>query len=287
MSHPGCRPGRKRSGFTLIELLVVIAIISILIGLMMPAVQKAREAADRTVCGNNLKQVSLAMHNYESVFHSFPPARVSPNGASWGVIILPWIEQNNLHRQWNISASYYQQNDVARLTTVPLYFCPARRAHHDSISVTGDVPGGVGNHVPGALADYAGNFGSADLCSITNDGAFQLGGRGIRFSALLDGSSNTVLVGEKHVPLANFGQGWLDSSVYNGEYPLTYLRGAGSGVGIAQFHNEQSWKWGSYHTAVTLFAFCDGGVRSLSNMTPPDTLALLCKINDGQVIGDY
>jgi prepilin-type N-terminal cleavage/methylation domain-containing protein len=155
------RPWRK--GFTLIELLVVISIISVLIGLMMPAVQKAREAADRTVCANNLKQIALAMHNYESIFQSLPPARVSANGASWAVVILPWIEQGNLHRQWNMNAPYYLQNDVARLTTVPLYFCPARRTAPGSISVTGDLAGGKGLHVPGALSDYAGNFGSANL----------------------------------------------------------------------------------------------------------------------------
>jgi prepilin-type N-terminal cleavage/methylation domain-containing protein len=154
---------RRRPAFTLIELLVVIAIISILVGLTMPAVQKAREAADRTVCGNNLKQISLAMMNYESTFHAFPPARVKPNGASWAVVILPWIEQNNLQRQWNLSASYYEQNDIARLAPVPLYFCPSRRTAPGSLSVTGDLPGGAGTHVPGALADYAGNFGCANL----------------------------------------------------------------------------------------------------------------------------
>jgi len=279
-------PRTSRHGFTLIELLVVISIISILIGLMMPAVQKAREAADRTVCANNLKQISLAMHNYEGIFHSFPPARVRPDGASWAVLIMPWIEQNNLYGQWTVAAPYYNQNDVARLSTVPIYFCPARRGAQGSISVSGDLPGGVGAHVPGALSDYAGNFGSADLCTITDDGAFQLGG-GVRFSAILDGSSNTVLAGEKHVPLNNFGQGWLDSSVYNGEYPLTYLRGAGYGIGIAQYHNEQSWKFGGYHTAVSLFAMCDGSVRGIAKTIPPETLALLCRINDGQVLPDF
>jgi prepilin-type N-terminal cleavage/methylation domain-containing protein len=155
---------RCRTAFTLIELLVVISIISILIGLMMPAVQKAREAADRTVCANNLKQIGLAMHHYESIFQHLPPARVSPTGASWAVVILPWIEQGNLHRHWNMNAPYYQQNDVARLTAVPIYFCPARRtASGSNGSVSGDLPAGTGLHVPGALSDYAGNFGCANL----------------------------------------------------------------------------------------------------------------------------
>jgi hypothetical protein len=121
---------------------------------------------------------------------------------------------------------------------------------------------------------------------LPTDGVFQLG-RSVRFSAITDGSSNTFLVGEKHVPLNAFGQGWLDSSVYNGEYPVCYLRGGGMGVGIAQFNNEPIWTWGSYHTAVCLFSFCDGSVRSLSKAVPPDTLAALCQINDGMVLPDY
>jgi len=119
---------------------------------------------------------------------------------------------------------------------------------------------------------------------LPTDGAFQLD-TSVRFSAITDGLSNTILVGEKHVPLGKFGQGWLDSSLYNGEYPVCYLRGAGMGVGIAQFNNEPYWKWGSYHTAVCLFALCDGSVQTLSKSIAPDVLGRLCQINDGQVTG--
>jgi hypothetical protein len=112
-------------------------------------------------------------------------------------------------------------------------------------------------------------------------------GKSVRLSYITDGTSNTFLVGEKHVPMQTFGQGWLDSSVYNGEYPICYLRGSGKGVGIAQFNNDPNWKWGSYHTAVCLFSFCDGSVRNISKMISPETLAMLCQINDGNVLGDY
>lgn len=122
---------------------------------------------------------------------------------------------------------------------------------------------------------------------LPTDGAFQLGGKGITTQHITDGMSNTILVGEKHVPLKNFGEGWLDSSVYNGEYPVCYLRGAGMGVGLAQFRDEVSWKWGSYHTAVCLFALCDGSVRGIAHHVDPTTLAYLCQINDGQVLGDF
>src|SRR5215472_16283486 len=119
---------RKRVGFTLIELLVVIAIIAVLIGLLLPAVQKAREAANRISCANNLKQLGLAMHNYENTLQILPPTRLAVGSATWAVLILPFIEQDNLYRQWNINFTYYQQNPVARLSPVKIYFCPSRRS---------------------------------------------------------------------------------------------------------------------------------------------------------------
>src|SRR5207253_6161530 len=95
-------PMRSRRGFTLIELLVVIAIISTLIGMLLPAVQKAREAASRISCANNLKQIGLALHNYESTFERLPPSRTSIGSATWAVFIMPFIEQDNLYNQWNL-----------------------------------------------------------------------------------------------------------------------------------------------------------------------------------------
>src|SRR5438128_5619802 len=89
-----------RRGFTLIELLVVIAIIATLIGLLMPAVQKAREAAYRISCANNLHQINLALHMYHGNFDQLPPSRFTLQGATWAVLLLPYVEQENLYRQW-------------------------------------------------------------------------------------------------------------------------------------------------------------------------------------------
>ena len=126
----------RRKGFTLVELLVVIAVIGILIGLLLPAVQKAREAANRLSCANNLKQISLAMHHYHVDYGKLPPrARLAgPSdanngaGATWAVLIMPYLEQDNLYNQWNLSGRYYDQNETARRASVRIYFCPTRRS---------------------------------------------------------------------------------------------------------------------------------------------------------------
>src|SRR4051812_9551023 len=91
---------RRRTAFTLIELLVVMAIISILIGLLLPAVQQAREAASRSSCGNNLRQIGLAIHQYEGDFRRLPPSRLSDLHATWAVFILPYLEQQALYNMW-------------------------------------------------------------------------------------------------------------------------------------------------------------------------------------------
>jgi prepilin-type N-terminal cleavage/methylation domain-containing protein len=158
-------PHRPRDGFTLIELLVVIGIIALLMGLLLPAVQQARESANRISCANNLKQITLAMHSYHLNHLQLPPRCALPDsGASWAVLIMPYIEQDNVIRRWDLSRSYYEQNDVARLSRVPIYFCPSRRTSSMATdSLSGDQPwlGGdnFGPHVPGALIDYAACLG--------------------------------------------------------------------------------------------------------------------------------
>src|SRR5690242_11677863 len=160
----------RRKAFTLVELLVVIAIISILIGMLLPAVQKAREAALRISCANNLKQIGLAMHLHHNDFERLPPSRVYPvrivtpgtlvyeGGATWAVFILPYLEQDNFYRRWDVNATYYDQVPGARQYNVKGYFCPVRRSPQDGFSVSGDVPPISPRdfpNMPGGLADYA------------------------------------------------------------------------------------------------------------------------------------
>ena len=105
----GGSPDPARLGFTLVELLVVIAIIGVLVALLLPAVQSAREAARRMSCSNNLKQLSLALHNYEDTHKTFPPAGIDSNQMSWVVLLLPYFEQKNLYDQFNFNRGSWQR----------------------------------------------------------------------------------------------------------------------------------------------------------------------------------
>ncbi len=119
---------RLKFGFTLVELLVVIAIIGVLVGLLLPAVQAAREAARRMQCSNNLKQLGLALHNYESTHRTFPPAGIDSNSMAWSIMILPFLEQNNLHSQFNFDQGAWNANNrigVVQNVFIPVYQCPS------------------------------------------------------------------------------------------------------------------------------------------------------------------
>jgi prepilin-type N-terminal cleavage/methylation domain-containing protein len=309
LRHAACFPGtakpresamrtvrKRRAGFTLIELLVVISIIATLIGLLLPAVQKAREAASRISCANNLKQLGLALHNYESTFARLPPSRIDVGYATWAVIILPYMEQDNLYNQWNLNWNYYQQNDVARTTNVRSYFCPSRRTAGDSPrnSIFGDIPswGGSSQNTPGGLSDYAASVDPsgcdypASGCGTSMSGAFQMG-RGNTFMSFRDGLSNTILLGEKHVPLDKKGVGWWDCSTYNGDYAVCSTRTGGPNFPLTNNPRDPGWRFGSLHTGVVVFCFGDGGVRNIPTTISPSILYLLVCRDDGQVIPDY
>jgi len=126
-----------KSGFTLVELLVVIAIIGILIGMLLPAVQSIRDAARRTACMNNLRQVGLATILFHETQDAFPPARISTSNqvlpifalsasGSWAVHILPFLEEQNLYNEWNLDSRFSRQTEIAVSTPVNAFLCPTR-----------------------------------------------------------------------------------------------------------------------------------------------------------------
>jgi prepilin-type N-terminal cleavage/methylation domain-containing protein len=288
-----------RSGFTLIELLVVIAIIAVLIGLLLPAVQKVREAAARTQCSNNLKQLGLALHNYYDNYGVIPYSRYKAKD-TWAALLLPYIEQANLRNLWNPAKTYFQQSDAARLTPVKIFFCPTRRppGSAPAASISGDVPdNGPNVNVPGTLGDYAcaiNDLGYWDYpwqsgSDAPANGAFisrwSASDPTRNFGSVTDGLSNTIFLGEKHVRITEFGVGKGssgDGSMYNGNRGSA-MRAAH--VSLARSPTDKgNGQFGSYHPGVCQFAFGDGSVHALSNTTPLSTLKILVNIHDGLLV---
>lgn len=296
-----------KSAFTLIELLVVIAIIAILITLLVPAVQKVREAAARTQCTNNLKQIGLSFHNYHDGNKFLPPSRIWDHWATWASVILPFIDQAPLAAKWNYQLPYYlQPNPAAIQTRVGVYFCPTRRSPNVvPLSISGDVPDN-GNpssaHVPGALGDYAGCAGDFNYKSwydgVNANGVVFTGlvtaqkgnnitawkGR-LRLKGILDGVSNTMMLGEKQVPFADFGIGVGDGSIFNGDHEWNFARVASATYPLCRGATDTvNWqtRFGGPHSGVCLFVFADGAVRSLAVTTNGAVLSLLIVRNDGK-----
>ncbi len=305
---------RQRSGFTLVELLVVIAIIGVLIGMLMPAVQMVREAARRTSCLNNLKQLGLAVQNYHDSQGFIPPARVgdyNENGfLAWPVLLMPYMEQNNLYDRFDILARYQDQDPDYLKQTVPGMFCPTRRVPMVSVTESGGKP-------VGACGDYAGNAGTSeyfipyDVWADFNDpvdGVFNSGFErdnpvdGIRlehghvgrydFADVSDGLSNTIFIGEKQVNVSKMGRpgGWGDGSTYNGDEPGTLMRLGGHGFGISETREfgppgpGTIPVFGSMHPQICNFVFGDGSVHALRTSTDEETLRRLCAREDGMVV---
>lgn len=312
-------PRSKRTGFTLIELLVVIAIIGILVALLLPAVQMAREAGRRSQCANNLKQLGLAVHNFHDSKQYLPPSRLANNSANantnwvtWAVIILPFLEQKGAYDQWDIYAPYESHPTIITQQTFDGYYCPSRR--RGDAAYSNDTPSG-------AVGDYAAcagrgpndgvnvngvinpNANGAMLCAVWKLNPAKnriLSWRGtLTFADVLDGTSNTFLFGDKHVRHDTTPGTREDRSIYTSSNNNNYRRYAGidpvtgEPQGIADYtdaFNQQTVdnrSFGSRHLHVCQFVLCDGSVKAVKMETDVLVLGRLASRNDGEAVGVY
>jgi prepilin-type N-terminal cleavage/methylation domain-containing protein len=311
--------GLSNRGFTLVELLVVIAIIGILVGLLLPAVQQAREAARRMSCSNNMKQISLAMHNYHGIFNKLPYGWAD-RGTVWSAHILPQIEQANLYNtlefhergrgNWTTRGG---PNTAAAATVIKAFICPTL-----PIGLSFDY-----NGIPGRVpASYRGNAGSEassdDTSTITIPGTKSLemldqngifyGCSKTKFRDITDGLSNTFLFGESYTD-PDFVKDGNGMDYWSIGSPQTDPCRCDGGTGGTEFSEVVGTTivqpnairinpslngrllelaFGSYHPGGLMMSKCDGSVEFISNEIDMTVYQALSSRNGGEIIdADY
>lgn len=298
---------RHAKAFTLVELLVVITIIGILIALLLPAVQAAREAARRMQSSNNLKQIGLALATYEQTWKAYPYLRLKAGayGANWAFGLLPFLEQQAIFDSFLEHRTVWSTaNATAMRTPVAAYLNPSRRdasclCPFDNDNEVG--PPGMKGEQLAACGDYAANRGWYDSStgatvfdqpfSPRYSGPFSVwpanaSGMCLNVDSAMvtDGLSNTLAVGDKWIAPADVGvKVAFDSAFFSADEPYTFERGAE--MGFPTDDNVSSgMMFGSPTGGSAAFAFLDGHVSSMSYSTALSVLKNLCALGDGNII---
>jgi prepilin-type N-terminal cleavage/methylation domain-containing protein/prepilin-type processing-associated H-X9-DG protein len=316
-------PLRLRSAFTLVELLVVIAIIGVLVALLLPAVQSAREAARRMQCQNQLKQIAIAAHNVHDTTNAFPSGHRCTyiNGSqvyymNWGIALLPYIEQQALFTQYDDTVPNIDpRNKFVREQFVKTYSCPSELKPKQIIIPETGAPVGSGNGIQYMLSSYRGmagvsndnNLGWAGYPSeVLSNYALGPGSRGMlhtdwpgspspaeRIACITDGTSNTLFFGERstrtHQTRATF---WADSfNLYDLSYAETISATLINDYDFCKSkvsnENQCKYGWGSFHPNSLNFAYGDGSVRGISLNIDMKIFTYIATIGNGETIGDY
>jgi prepilin-type N-terminal cleavage/methylation domain-containing protein/prepilin-type processing-associated H-X9-DG protein len=285
---------RRSRGFTLVELLVVIAIIGILVALLLPAVQAAREAARRVSCLNNVTQTGLALHNFEFHFEALPPGVTNSDGpirneaegthVSWIVKILPYLEQNPLAQRFDQEAgAYADKNAQVRATQIRTLLCPSDP--------------GLATNKEGTVArsSYAGCYHDVEApINDDNHGLLFLNSK-VRYSQIYDGSSSTILLGEALTAVD--GLGWVsgtrdtlrNTSAIEVPGPQFGSRAGGAGPREEKDKSDSLFVggFGGHHPGGINVGFADGSTRFLPQTIDKQTLQQLGNRADGEIMKPY
>jgi prepilin-type N-terminal cleavage/methylation domain-containing protein/prepilin-type processing-associated H-X9-DG protein len=309
---------RPRRAFTLIEILVVISIIALIIAFLLPAVQSAREAARRTQCVNNMKQLALALQTYHSVYNSFSPGYISQvqsvtdrdefgSGWAWGTAILPYLEQQNLYSCLNQNAQILDTASLTLRTTLnSTFLCPSTNATPAfSLNLLASIPQ---PKLDLGVSHYVASAGQLQISvsSGVNNGVFFRNSQ-VGLSSITDGSSTTLLIGERSRNVADATwTGVLPNGVYSfailctaptwnvglcGHTGAMVLGSTGPMSGVDSIYPPDSKdaffeSFWSYHPTGANFAFCDGSVRFIKETINPSTFAALSSCAQGEITGD-
>jgi len=298
---------RIRSGFTLVELLVVIAIIGVLVALLLPAVQAAREAARRMRCANNLKQMGIATHMYHDNFQSFPAGAMVLNNLSWNVFILPYLEQSAMYQQFNQNTGAFNgapnqegpNKNVLALNRMQAYLCPSSpnffATHPSSLLLDGRKT--YAKHYFGVMGPkITGTSNTTYLFDpiSSGQGGFALQGilgrdSKVRMANVTDGTSNTLLIGEISNPGGD-GASWVRGIAFGTTVAAANGMSASKNVnfGINVLLTPQSANqfndisFASYHTGGVQFVLGDGTVRFFSDNINTSTYKALASLDGGE-----
>jgi prepilin-type N-terminal cleavage/methylation domain-containing protein/prepilin-type processing-associated H-X9-DG protein len=310
-----CRGRQPLHGFTLVELLVVIAIIGILVALLLPAVQAAREAARRTQCQNHLKQIGLALHNYHQAMGRFPPGQIWEDnyiGWSWGTYALPYLEQRAIYGQFDFSQEFTSAHNFAVLgSLIDGFLCPSSPNPTSWIECCSGLQNGPNpvddvrqSNVAGVSDSRANGEDNMALSVARTDGngmLFNL--KALKFKNVTDGTTNTLFVGEITSAQGEHpsqGKAWIGHSWANWNCQATALgiNGIGSVPGgrndavdpldgdggnrHSEYYREVGFS--SFHPGGAHFVMVDGSVQFLSENIDQYVLVALTTREGGEVV---